>query len=189
MDRLNERMTEIFGHRWTSQYPRDALDTWAKGLGHLTREHIAVGVGNCLAGKLAWPPTLPEFIALCLTPPDLPDVDAAWAEALEIATGHKHGSACSHPVIWHAYCQCGDLAHTDEEIGERRFRQKYPIAARDFALGKPMTRIPDALPAPGEQSRKELTPEERAQAEDSKQRALAELSAMFPGRRRSGGAA
>lgn len=174
MDRLNVRMTEIFGHRWTSQFPRAALDTWAKGLGEMTREQIARGIGNCISGKLDWPPTLPEFRALCLTIPGMPTSDEAWAEAYAMAAGHMHASQCSHVVILHAYRECGDLAHTNEEVGEKRFRHKYAVACRDFAAGKEMAQIPEALPAPGEHSRKELTPEEQVAAEE---RALAAKAA------------
>lgn len=151
MDRLNVRMTEIFGSRWTSQYPRAALDTWAKGLADMTRDQLARGVNACVAGALEWPPTLPEFRKLCLTIPGmqgLPEPEEAWLEAYAIAARRKEPHTCSHPAVWHAYVECGDLPHMSEEAGHKRFIRIYAVACRMFADGKPLTAIPQMLPAP-----------------------------------------
>ena len=178
MDRLNERMTEVFGHRWTSQFPRDALDTWAKGLADMDLHQIKRGVEACVAGALAWPPTLPEFRELCLTVPGLPTSDEAWTEAEHIAAKRKPASECSHPAIWHAYRECGDLGHMEAEKAERKFRRYYAIASRDYAAGKPMADIPPALPPPD--PARELTVDEQAERDRKRDEALAKLAAMFP---------
>lgn len=147
MDRLNQRMAEIYGHRWTSAYTRESLDTWAKGLGDMTVERIKCGVEACIAGAHAWPPTLPEFRDLCLTIPGLPSSDEAWDEAKALAAKWKPSHECSHPVIWHAYTE-SNLADTDEETGRKRFRRNYQIASQMYAAGgvDGLTKIPLALP-------------------------------------------
>lgn len=146
MDRLNKRMAEIYGHRWTSAYTRSALDTWARGLSGFSVEQIANGVSACIAGAFAWPPTLPEFRELCLTVPGLPNPDAAWAEAYDLAAKRKLPHECTHQVIWHAYVN-SDL-DADEETGKKRFIRNYKIASQQYATGgiDSLREIPKALP-------------------------------------------
>lgn len=180
MDRLNVRMTEIYGHRWTSQYPRAALDTWAKGLAGMSTSAIGAGVSRCLAGELAWPPTLPEFKAMCQPRPEdigVPSVHAAWTEALDIACKRKRREDCSHPVVWHAYCEAGDIGHMPEDKGRKAFDYAYSMTVQMAMRGEPLREIPKALPAPQEVR---ATPEE---VEAAKQKALEQLDAMM-GRRK-----
>lgn len=72
------RMTEIYGTRWTGGYgdkfDGPAGETWAKGLSGLRYKQIKQGISACLLGTLAWPPTLPEFRALCIGIPTLDNV-------------------------------------------------------------------------------------------------------------------
>lgn len=77
--RLWERMAALYHHRWTSalgDMPQGddgsltvAGDTWARGLAGITPEQVGQGVDACLTRSDAWPPTLPEFRALCLQVP------------------------------------------------------------------------------------------------------------------------
>lgn len=145
MNRLHERMSEIYGHRWTSQYTRESLETWAKGLGDMTKEQVGRGVNACIAGAFAWPPTLPEFRELCLTVPGLPSPDEAWTEAWALASRWKPESQCSNPVVWHAYCETN--MNADEETAKKRFLKQYQFASQLFSRGEPMRSIPLALPA------------------------------------------
>lgn len=65
-------MTAIYGHKWASAYGEtDADDTWASGLKDMTPQNLADGLRACLDRAEPWPPTLPEFRALCKpeTPP------------------------------------------------------------------------------------------------------------------------
>lgn len=75
---LWERMAEVYGHRWTSSFGEDAGSgagaTWARGLGGLTRRHLAAGMSACIASADPWPPTLPEFRARCLGIPPVASV-------------------------------------------------------------------------------------------------------------------
>ena len=41
------------------------MDTWALGLIDITSEELACGLRACVSSGEAWPPSLPEFRALC----------------------------------------------------------------------------------------------------------------------------
>lgn len=75
MRRIWQRMAEIYGHRWTSAFGDDAGQgaglTWSKGLAGLAVEQIARGIESAVLSADGWPPTLPEFRAMCLGIPTL----------------------------------------------------------------------------------------------------------------------
>lgn len=69
MDRLWTRMAAIYGHRWNSSFGiigESGYETWRAGLGDLTPSQIRKAVGQCVQSAEGWPPTLPEFRAMCL---------------------------------------------------------------------------------------------------------------------------
>jgi hypothetical protein len=67
-------MVQIYGHRWLSAYGdateegvmSETAKTWQKALRGVTYEQIARGLAKCLESGNSWPPSLPEFRALCL---------------------------------------------------------------------------------------------------------------------------
>jgi len=59
-------MTEIFGHRWASTYGDQDSGTWLQGLGGLTPEQVAHGLGVVMEVGEEWPPSLPSFRKMCL---------------------------------------------------------------------------------------------------------------------------
>ena len=60
------RMTEIYGHKWTSSYGEaDSDGTWAKCLADLGYEDLKRGFKACMTNGEPWPPSLPEFRAMC----------------------------------------------------------------------------------------------------------------------------
>lgn len=74
-------MAEIYGHRWTASFgadpdPDGAAGTWAKGLAGINPVQLADGLKACIASSDPWPPTLPEFRAMCLGIPSLVSVRA-----------------------------------------------------------------------------------------------------------------
>lgn len=72
-------MAEIYGHRWVSAYgPRDEHNTWAIGLAGFSAEEIGNGLRACVQRADGWPPTLPEFRALCRPPKDQRENAAAY---------------------------------------------------------------------------------------------------------------
>lgn len=148
MDWLNDRMGEFFGSRWTSQYTRASLDTWAKGLRDMNAKQIRRGLTNCLNKNLGWPPTLPEFRELCLTVPNLPAPEDAWSEALSIARRWKRPHECSHVAIWHALDQIGGYTGIDEDVLRKRFERNYEKVCEMLGKGHSLAAIPQPLPAP-----------------------------------------
>lgn len=69
MVRLWERMTEIYGPRWSSGYGEPggkAFKTWSRALKNASTDNIKRGLGRCLQrDEQGWPPTLPEFMGMC----------------------------------------------------------------------------------------------------------------------------
>lgn len=64
-------MTRMYGHRWTSNYGERDDGTWARGLRGITAEQLGKGIQRILepsATADGWPPTLPEFRAMCKQP-------------------------------------------------------------------------------------------------------------------------
>lgn len=131
MDRLWIRMTEIFGHKWVSQYGDEPLDTWAKRLGAFAPEQIAVGVNACANSNLQWPPSLPDFCGMCQ--PDaasfgLPDATSAFLEAMR----QSHSPATyifSHEAVRLAGAAVGwydmQACIPSEEVLRKRFDSAY----------------------------------------------------------------
>lgn len=58
-------MAEIYGHKWTSNYSSADSGTWREGLRGLTKELLLVGLRRCIHSQDPWPPSLPEFRAIC----------------------------------------------------------------------------------------------------------------------------
>jgi len=72
--RVWTRMSEVYGHKWASQYGEvcdekgaltSAAKTWAQGLSRLRPEEISVGFSKLVVRADPWPPSLPEFVGLC----------------------------------------------------------------------------------------------------------------------------
>lgn len=66
IDRIWQRMTDIYGHKWTSGYGDcDKDGTWAMGLADMTNAELRAGFVACVKRSDPWPPSLPEFRSLC----------------------------------------------------------------------------------------------------------------------------
>ena len=83
------RMAEIYGHKWASQFGdcadpdgglTSAAATWSQGLATIPLEAISTGFSTLVKKGSEWPPSLPEFLALCL-----PEKDAAPYHKMAIA--------------------------------------------------------------------------------------------------------
>ena len=66
VDRLWERMTMVYGHKWISAYGTADDGTWLVGLGDITPKQVGVGLEKVRTSAEPWPPTLPEFRAMCM---------------------------------------------------------------------------------------------------------------------------
>lgn len=63
--RLWERMTEIYGHRWTSSYGEEPNGAWCGVLASLTGDQVKHGLNALLNSTDPWPPTAIQFRQLC----------------------------------------------------------------------------------------------------------------------------
>lgn len=75
IDALWITMADIYGHKWVSSFGADpekgAGATWAAALGDLSRRQLGIGIDACRVSADPWPPTLPQFRAMCLGIPTL----------------------------------------------------------------------------------------------------------------------
>lgn len=58
-------MAKIYGHKWVSSFGAADDGTWLSGLRDVTLSQIGIGLERCRTRSEPWPPTLPEFRALC----------------------------------------------------------------------------------------------------------------------------
>lgn len=108
MDRLWERMTEIYGHAWTSSYGEAPVPGWETALRGISPERIKQGLERMAADQryLKWPPAALEFRALCLPRAEdfgLPSEDEAFAQAI----GNRSEK---HPAVVFTLRSMGDEA-------------------------------------------------------------------------------
>jgi len=68
-DRLWVRMTEIYGHKWTSSFTSTPLKSWVNVIEKLQPQMIAKGLERMVTNSIKtgddWPPTLIKFIGYC----------------------------------------------------------------------------------------------------------------------------
>jgi hypothetical protein len=151
IESLFQKMTYTYGVKFADQWV--GIDTsavkrhWALELGALTDEQLRTGV---LALKTRnWPPTLPEFIALCRPPLD-PVV--AFHEAVEQGGRRDRGEPdeWSTPAIYWAWVRVGRREVATQPYAALKSRWEAALVAE---LGKsvmpPVPAPAPALPAPG----------------------------------------
>jgi hypothetical protein len=133
------RMTEIYGHRWTSAYGDDcaqgAGETWAKGLAGISAKQLAHGLSTALASADPWPPTLPAFRSMCLGIPSF----AAVKQEFRSGTTTRSGFAVQ---VWN-FLDGYVFARSPVEKAERLLQEAYNLAAefvmRGGSLPQPAT--------------------------------------------------
>lgn len=151
VDRLFARLSAMYGARFADMWGglrQDAVKAvWAEDLADLTTEEVARGVDLCRSAK--FPPTLPEFRAMCRPPVD---AEAAFVEAVtQMALREQGIDRWSHPAIFWAATTVGsfDLRNASWSAIKARWAR---LLQAEFAKGEwpdvPARR--DALPAPGQ---------------------------------------
>lgn len=146
MEKLWVMMAGLYGHKWISSYgtsdiklddsgnPRPDSGIWGKALSGITGQQIAVGMKVCThrtGEQAAWPPSAPEFRDMCLAGKsvhNIPDVEAAWREAVE-ASSDLMNWKFSHPIVQ----ECGRLTDwysirtgtPKAETVQNRFNKRY----------------------------------------------------------------
>lgn len=162
-------MTEIFGHKWVSQYGEDPLETWAKRLGTFTPEQIAVGVNACANSDLQWPPSLPDFCGMCK--PDaasfgLPDATSAFLEAMRQSHApddwifsHEAVKLAGASVGWYDMQRC----IPNEESLRKRFDAAYGALVGKIQRGENLSAPMQAIGSDRDKAPSELANEEAEQ--------------------------
>lgn len=134
--RFWSRMAGIYGHRWNSAFgdaPEDAGgdltiagDTWKRGLLGVTETQIGVGITACIASAEPWPPTLPEFRALCLGVPSIGEVRALVSK--------RSGASPFIRLVWQ-HIDGWNFARADQHAADRMLRDAYEIAREHVMRG------------------------------------------------------
>lgn len=65
IDALWQRMARIYGRKWTNNYGEIDDGTWLMGLRDIRPEDLDRAMDRCRLIDSPWPPTLPEFRAMC----------------------------------------------------------------------------------------------------------------------------
>lgn len=137
METLWLRLSEIYGHKWTSAYGTDssgsAGQTWAKGLSGLTAAQVGDGLKTSLASADPWPPTLPEFRSRCLGIPSLQEVK------LEVYSGQRSPFTL---VVWQQID--GYLfKQASADKSDRMLKDAYEMARELVMRGHPLPEVPE----------------------------------------------
>ncbi len=61
-----EQMTDIWGEQWIRERGEQPSSMWITELSLITNNHLERGVKRTVSERLSWPPSLPEFLSLCL---------------------------------------------------------------------------------------------------------------------------
>lgn len=87
---LWQMMGSMYGHKWVSSFGAtvDPDRVWASCLKGITEEQIKHGLSRCALECQTWPPSAPEFRALCTDWSDGTDVD--WEHRRIAAQDREH---------------------------------------------------------------------------------------------------
>lgn len=100
-----------------------------------------MAVGKCIRRHPTWPPTIPEFVALCDVDAEelgLPPIDIAWMEAQRKA---NQTAKYSHQAIHEAVKRAGayDIARatsqSEQKTMKAKFESEYNSIAKAMASG------------------------------------------------------
>jgi hypothetical protein len=138
LDKLWLKMTEMYGHRWTSNFgvSADPNHSWASVLKGINGQQIANGL-NALVEKGAefdWPPPANVFRSMCLQVPGLPTESQAWDEALRGEYSHKAVKIAAEATSTFDLC----TARPGDKALRQRFERNYAIVMRRAQTGQPL---------------------------------------------------
>jgi hypothetical protein len=144
-------MLAVFGNKllvqWKDVPPKILHETWAEALGGYSAEELRKGLAACLT--LAWPPTLPEFLALCRPPVDYEATFCEAVRGITVRHGKSGDGSWSHPAIYWAAAKYGgfDIRSHSYEQGKVRWKR---LLDEEMEKGewKPVPKILKALPIP-----------------------------------------
>lgn len=175
MGKLWILMTEMYGHKWASVHGEsDVSGTWSKVLGGISGQQIAHGMQSLAMSSDPWPPSAPEFRALCeagVSSLGIPTADAAWREAVE-ASSDVINWKFSHPVVQEA-ARLTDwysirTGTPKAETVQNRFNKRYADLVAKLQRGEPLVDGQKLLSS--DQAKSELAKSEEANEYLIKQR-------------------
>ena len=136
LDTLWLKMTETYGHRWTSSFgvSVDQTHAWAKHLAGVTGRQLANGLSALSSVIDGWPPSAPEFRAMCLQVPGLPSEAQAWDEARSGQYSHKAVKIAAEAT---STFDLKSATHDDKAL-KQRFERNYAIVVRRAQTGQPL---------------------------------------------------
>lgn len=108
IEKLFDRMAALYGSKfadmWRGSDPVEVKKLWAGELGKLTRDEVTKGAQALMT--LEWPPSLPQFVALCR--PKI-DPQKAFTEAINGLLARDRGEVgtWNHPAIFWAAVRVG----------------------------------------------------------------------------------
>jgi len=162
-------MVSLYGHRWVSAYSDDAHsptgEVWARELANMTREQLKRGLDACMRRADPWPPTLPEFVRLCIGIPSWHEVRLEFAREDHAPHSPFARMMLRHLNLW-------NMRNASAQEAQKMLRDAYDIAVQARLRGEPEPPELVALPSP------EPRPFTPAQPEVAK-RHIADISAMF----------
>lgn len=123
-------------------------DTWSRGLSGIQETQIGVGLSEALASADGWPPTLPEFRAMCLGVPTLP------AAKLAINDPQNRFSL----LMWQRMDKFS-FRQADAERAENMLRGAYDLAREHVMRGGALPELPVGNIEKQEEKRTRASPE------------------------------
>jgi hypothetical protein len=131
-------MAAIYGHRWTSAYGErcdsdDGMltipgDTWRRGLSGVSEQRVGAGLDACVICADPWPPTLPQFRAMCFGIPSLAQVRLVFSGGAESTSFTRQ--------MWQ-HVDAYRMKQADADKAERMLRDAYEITReRVMAMGE-----------------------------------------------------
>lgn len=141
------RMASAFGNRWVSQYghaPEGVdLAEWGEVIRGLTPRELSTGMQAIRTSGREWPPTAPEFRALCMAIPSMVEVQRELAGAEPVSPFGR--------LVWQFLDQWR-YRHASTDAALRMQQQAYELAVartlRGDPLPEPVAFIESAPPRP-----------------------------------------
>lgn len=152
LETLWSKMTEIFGHRWTSSFGSEPSKVWASGLAGVTGLQLADGLRKIVQRGMDWPPSLPEFRSLCEGIQTFDEVRAEFAPGFS-------GERSQFGRLVYLKLDTWSWRHAPADRADRMLRDAYGEAVRWIRDGKPLPPSPVADLGHEQPKRKAGSPE------------------------------
>ena len=126
MAKLWVKFARSFGGRWSSQYGASDNGTWGLALCFVTDAAIDEAVERVIRNGGGFPPTLPEFVAMCAKAMGLPDAGTAYLDACH--------SRWTHDTVYETAKRVGlfELMHRSEKEMLPRFKEVFGTVCAEW---------------------------------------------------------